>query len=139
MLTTDLHQLQLIDFTVPGKPEQRCRATFPLLGSHGTRDLATVYFELEPARELGTHTDSAEELLIILQGEVEVTVGHETGLLGAGQIAVVPKMARHNLRNVGDDTARILGVFGGANHIVATFDESWMPTGSNRVDTAMAG
>jgi mannose-6-phosphate isomerase-like protein (cupin superfamily) len=89
---------------------------------------------------LGRHTDSAEESLLILEGAVEVSVGEEKAKLSKGEIAVAPKMAPHDLRNVGKEKARVLGFFGGANNIVATFDEVWLPTNTNVVDTAlMAG
>lgn len=136
MITTDLNKLELTEFVARENPGQRCRATFPLLGAHGTKDSATVYFELDPGEELGTHTDSAEELLIILEGDIEATVGTEKATISRHQLVVVPKMAPHNFRNVGKGKARVLGFFGGANNIVATFDQTWWPTGSNRVDTA---
>lgn len=136
MITTDLNKLELTEFIAKEKPGQRCRATFPLLGAHGTKDSATVYFELDPGEELGTHTDSAEELLIILEGDIEATVGAEKAILSKGQLAVVPKMEPHNFRNVGEGKAKVLGFFGGANNIVATFGQTWWPTGSNQVDTA---
>jgi quercetin dioxygenase-like cupin family protein len=136
MITTDLNTVELTEFIAKSKPGQRCKATFPLFAAHGTTSSATVYFELAPGEELGTHTDSAEELLFIVEGEVEATVGNETERLAKSQIAVVPKMVPHNLRNIGQRTAKVLGFFGGANNIVATFDEVWLPTESNRVDTA---
>ncbi|MCB0571982.1 MAG: cupin domain-containing protein [Phaeodactylibacter sp.] len=138
MTTVDLNQLSLNEFTAKNDPAQHCRATFPLLGAHGTQQSATVYIELEPGKSLGRHTDSAEELLLVLEGEVEATVGNEKGLLSKGQIALVPRLEPHDLRNTGQGTARILGFFGGANNIVATFDEVWLPTNSNVVDTAQA-
>jgi quercetin dioxygenase-like cupin family protein len=137
MITSDLNHLQLTEFTAKSKRGQRCRSTFPLLGTHGTKQLATVYFELAPGDELGAHTDSAEELLLILQGEVEVTVDREKGGLKQGQLAVVPKMLKHNVRNIGQGTAKVLGVFGGVNNIVATFDEVWLPLDTNSVDTSL--
>lgn len=136
MTTVNLNQLELTEFTGKDNPKQHCRATFPMLGAHGTQSSATVYFELEPGDELGRHTDSAEELLLILDGEVEVSVGEEKGKASQGTIALVPKMVPHDLRNIGSKTARILGFFGGANNIIATFDEVWLPTHSNMVDTA---
>lgn len=138
MLTVNLNKLELTEFTGKHNPDQHCRATFPLLGAHGTQKSATVYFELEPGKKLGRHTDSAEELLLILEGEVEVAVGEEKGRLSKGGIAVVPEMAPHDLRNVGQGVAKVLGFFGGANNIVATFEETWLPTHSNVVDTAKA-
>ena len=107
-----------------------------MLGAHGTRDSATVYFELAPGDELGTHTDSAEELLLIYEGDVEVTVGQESGRLSKGQLALVPKMVPHNLKNTGNSTVKVLGFFGGVNNIVSVFDEVWHPIGSNMVDTS---
>lgn len=139
MTTVDLNRLDLNEFTGRDNPSQHCRATFPMLGAHGTEHCATVYFELEPGKNLGRHTDSAEELLLVLDGEVEVLVGSEKGRLSKGQMALAPKMEPHDLRNVGSGTARILGFFGGANNIVATFDEVWLPTNTNVVDTAQAG
>lgn len=136
MITSDLNQLELTEFTAQNKKGQRCRATFPMLGAHGTRDSATVYFELAPGDELGTHTDSAEELLLIYEGDVEVTVGQESGRLSKGQLALVPKMVPHNLKNTGNSTVKVLGFFGGVNNIVSVFDEVWHPIGSNMVDTS---
>jgi quercetin dioxygenase-like cupin family protein len=139
MTTVNLNQLELMEFTGKDKPTQHCRATFPMLGAHGTQQSATVYFEIEPGDNLGRHTDSAEELLLILEGEVEVTIGEETSLALKDTIALVPQMVPHDLRNIGNSTAKVLGFFGGANNIIATFDEVWLPTHSNTVNTAQAG
>lgn len=140
MLTVNLNKLELTEFTGKTNSRQHCRASFPLLGVMGSKKSAAVYFELQPGDHLGRHTDSAEESLLILAGEVEVSVGEEKGKLAKGEIAIVPVMVPHDLRNIGKETAKVLGFFGGANNIVATFDEVWLPTNSNVVDTAqMAG
>ncbi|WP_114777393.1 cupin domain-containing protein [Botryobacter ruber] len=136
MITADLNTIALTEFTAKSKPGQKCKAAFPLLAVHGTSASAAVYIELAPGNELGRHTDSAEETLLVLEGEVEATVGDESGRLAKGQLAVVPRMVPHNLKNLGQDTARVLGFFGGANNIVATFDEVWLPTNTNTVDTS---
>jgi len=136
MITADLNNLELTEFTGKNKASQHCRATFPLVGALGTENSATVYFELEPGKNLGRHTDSAEEILLILEGEVEATVGDETGRLSAGQLALVPKMAPHDLRNTGNGPAKVLGFFGGANNITATFEVAWLPIDANVVSTA---
>lgn len=136
MLKIDLKNLQLNEFTAQDNPGQKCKAAFPLLGAHGAKKSAAVYFELDPGEELGRHTDSAEETLLILEGEVEVAVGNESGVLQKGCIALVPEMVPHNLKNVGDSKVKVLGFFGGANNIIATFENTWLPTESNIVDTA---
>lgn len=135
MIKVNLNNQELTEFTGKNDPGQHCYANFPLFGAHGTEKTATVYFELEPGRELGRHTDSAEELLLVLEGEVEAEVGGETGALTKGEIALVPEMVPHNLVNTGKTKARVLGIFGGANHIIATFEKTWLPTESNTVDT----
>lgn len=137
MITSNLNQLELSAFHSASSSDQRCEATFPLFAPHGTIQLATVYFELEPGARLGRHTDSAEELLIVLDGKIQATISDETRTMNALEIAVVPKMAPHDLKNVGPTKARVLGVFAGGNNIVATFDDEWLPTHSKVVDTRL--
>lgn len=135
MLTANLNTAELQSFQGEHTPDMRCRATFPIFGALGTEDSAAVYFELEPGTQLGAHTDSAEETWLILQGTVEATVGDERVRLSEGELAVVPRMVLHNVRNVGSETARVLGFFSDPNN-VATFEDSWLPNRSNVVDTA---
>jgi quercetin dioxygenase-like cupin family protein len=136
MTTVDLKNLELNEFIGKDDEKQHCRATFPLVGAHGSKNLATVYFEIEPGDNLGRHTDSAEELLIVLDGQMEVEIGGEYQRIRSGQIALVPEMVPHDMVNIGDRKARVLGVFGGANNIVATFEKVWLPVNSRVVDTA---
>jgi quercetin dioxygenase-like cupin family protein len=137
MTTVNLNELELNEFTAKEDALQHCLATFPLVGAHGSEKIATVYFELLPGENLGTHTDSAEELLVVLSGDVEITVNGEKELASDSSIALVPKLAPHDIRNRGTRKARVLGVFGGTNHIVATFENEWLPANSNVVDTAL--
>lgn len=139
MTTVDLNNIELNEFQASKDPRQHCRATFPLTGIHGSQQLATVYIELEPGDNLGMHTDSAEELLIVLEGEVEATVGNEKNSLQKKGMALVPQMIPHDVKNIGTAKARILGVFGGANNIVATFENEWQPANSRVVDTSLLG
>ena len=102
------------------------RAAFPLQSDSGTASTATVLFELDPGAELSTHRDSAEELLLVLDGEGEATVGEEAVRVAAGEIALVPAMAPHGMRNVGATTLRVLGFFSSST-VIATFDEPLAP------------
>lgn len=137
MIKVDLNKLELYEFTAKDNPGQRCRAAFPLLKVHGAEESAMVYIELDPGEELGTHTDSAEETLLILEGSVEVFVGQEKTGASRGSFLLVPQMAPHNFRNTGKSIAKVLGFFGGANNIVPTFENVWLPSGSNVVDTSL--
>ena len=93
-----------------------------------------MYFELEPGFRLGTHTDSAEETLLILQGEAEATVGEESDRIEAGEMAVVPAMVPHALRNVGEETLRVVGFFS-SNVVASVFDRPMMPAGRRAAGT----
>lgn len=135
MVKVNLNELQLAENTAKTKKGMHCFAAFPLTAFNGTKESATVYFELDSGEELGSHTDSAEELLLILDGDVEITIGDETDEASKGEIALVPKMVSHNIINTGDTKAKVLGFFGGANNIVATFEDDWMPADTNIVDT----
>lgn len=135
MITVNLNKLELNDARGENQPNIHARATFPLAGALGTENSALVYFELAPGKSLGRHTDSVEELLLILAGTVEVSVGEEQGQVSQGEIALVPTMVPHDLRNVGDETAKVLGFFGEAN-FVATFDVPFLPDHITVFDTA---
>ena len=74
------------------------------------------------------HTDSAEELLIIVQGTAEARVGDEVGRLETHQVGLVPPMAPHGLRNIGDDVLRVLGTFS-ASTVVSTFERPFEEDG----------
>ena len=57
----------------------------------------------DPEARLARHTDSPEEILYIVSGSAEAQVGDERGILSSGDLAVVPAMAPHSLRTIGDD------------------------------------
>ena len=122
MFAFDLDDFELIP-TAPG-----LRVSFPLHSATGTASTATVLFELDPGCELGIHTDSAEELLIIVQGTAEARVGDEVGRLETHQVALVPPMAPHGLRNVGDDVLRVFGTFSSST-VVSTFEQPFEEDG----------
>jgi len=107
------------------------RVGFPLSSDTETASTAVVLLEFEPGGELAVHTDSAEELLLVIEGSADATVGDETGRLEAGDIAVVPALAPHGLRNVGDGTLRVVGFFSSSTN-VAVFEEP-LPTGDQVV------
>jgi quercetin dioxygenase-like cupin family protein len=106
----------------------RAKASFPFSAATGTKSTAVVYFELEPGHRLGTHTDSAEEILLLLGGTAEVSVGDEQGQVSAGEMALVPAMVPHSVRNVGDETVRVVGFFSSSTNM-ATFDQPLVPMG----------
>jgi quercetin dioxygenase-like cupin family protein len=134
VISARIGELELLEGSYEDDPTMRVKVNFPFYVGTGTKNSAVVYFELEPGHRLGTHTDSAEEILLILEGEAEATVGDEQGRVSAGDMAVVPAMVPHALRNAGDETVRVVGFFS-SNVIVSTFDQPMMPFGQRVVGT----
>lgn len=134
MIAERIEQLELLEVWYENDPTMRLKVNFPFFLGTGTRSTAVVYFEIEPGHRLGTHTDSAEEILLILEGEAEVSLGDERGRLSAGEMALVPAMVPHGLRNAGDQTVRVVGFFS-SNVVVSTFDQPMMPFDQRVVGT----
>jgi len=129
-----IDELELVEVWYENDPTMRVKVNFPFFLGTGTKSTAVVYFEIEPGYRLGTHTDSAEEILMILEGEAEVSLGDEQGRVSAGEMALVPAMVPHGMRNVGDERVRVAGFFS-SNVIVSTFDQPMMPFGQRVVGT----
>jgi quercetin dioxygenase-like cupin family protein len=134
MIAERIEELELMEVWYENDPTMRIKVNFPFFLGTGTKSTAVVYFEIEPGYRLGTHTDSAEEILLILQGEAEVSLEDEQGRLSTGEMALVPAMVPHGLRNVGNETVRVAGFFS-SNVIVSTFDQPMMPFNQRVVGT----
>jgi quercetin dioxygenase-like cupin family protein len=128
MHAVELAALELREIESELDPQRRLKVAFPHSSTAGSASTATVYFELEPGMHVGRHVDSAEELLLILEGSAEATVGDETTAASAGSIVTVPAMEPHNVLNVGTGPLRVLGFFS-ASTVVATFDTPPVPGG----------
>lgn len=120
MQTVNLNMLQEHD------NDARVSGIFPLSFATGNKSTAMVYFELEPGKKIPSHTDTAEEVLLILSGKVEVTIGNETEVAGEGTLAVIPAMEPHSVRNIRKEKVRVVGFFS-SNTVMSTFEEPLMP------------
>ncbi|WP_170289707.1 cupin domain-containing protein [Cytobacillus depressus] len=134
MITSNLKSLNLLECWFENDLTTRQRAAFPFYKSTGTKNLSVVYFEVEPGNSLGTHTDSAEEIILVLEGKAEATVDNEKGELTKGEMALIPNMVPHNIRNIGTETLKVVGFFSSPN-VVSTFVEPLMPINQKAVGT----
>jgi quercetin dioxygenase-like cupin family protein len=128
MHVVDLRTVETMDIESALDPTRRVRVAFPISSAAGAASSASVYFEVDPGDHVGVHTDSAEELLIILAGAAEAVVGDEVARADVGDVVVVPAMVRHDLTNVGDGVLRVLGTFSSST-VVAAFEEALAPGG----------
>ena len=134
MRTADLNTLDLLEGWYEQDPAMRLKVNFPFYAATGNESSAVVYFELEPGHYLGTHTDSAEEIVLILAGTVEASLDGEIGQLAAGQMVLIPAMVPHGIRNIGQETARCVGFFAAAT-VESTFDQPMLPFGERVLGT----
>jgi quercetin dioxygenase-like cupin family protein len=134
MQAVQTNDLELLTFTQAGDGDNAVSAAWPVYRDTGAASVAAVYVELAPGMRLPRHRDSAEEVLVVLSGEIEAVVGDERALLAAGGLAVVPAMVPHEAVNIGAGTARVAGIFS-ANTIVAEFEDEFEQTGGRVVGT----
>lgn len=138
MLKVNLDKIdKMTNYGADDDLNRKVTGNFALYSAAGTKSGAVVYFELEPGKELGAHTDSAEEIVYVVEGTIEATVGNndnDKDHLSRGELGVVPVMERHNFRNVGTDTAKVIGFFSSPN-VVSTFEKMFMPANFKEFDT----
>ncbi len=136
MLAVQLAERDLVDISSETDETRRMRVDFPISSVAGAASTAVVYFELEPGEHTGMHTDSAEEIVLVLSGRVEATVGDERGELSAGGLGLVPALVPHDVRNIGEETVRVVGFFS-SGIVVSVFDDPLMPAGNRVVGTPL--
>lgn len=136
MLAVQVQDRQLLEVGSEVDETRNLRFDFPISSVDGAASTAVVYFELEPGDHTGMHTDSAEEVVLVLSGTAEAIVGDERGELTAGGIALVPALIPHDVRNVGEETVRVVGFFS-SGIVASVFDDPMMPAGRRVVGTPL--
>jgi quercetin dioxygenase-like cupin family protein len=129
VVSAHLTGLQLVEGSSPDDASLQGRFQFPIHAGLGAASCAVVYFEVPPGHHCGRHTHSAEEVLLILDGEVEAEVGPERVRLGPGGLVLIPAFAPHDVRNVGDVPYRAVGFFS-SGAVVTRFEATIEPLGS---------
>jgi quercetin dioxygenase-like cupin family protein len=133
VLTARTSELELLTAWTESDPNGRVSPAFPINHYTGAADSAIVYFEIAPGDHLPRHTDSEEEILYIVAGEGEAEAGGEYAPVEAGDLAVIPALVPHGVRNTGDETLRVVGFFSGAK-IVSRFEEPLQPMGTAEIE-----
>jgi mannose-6-phosphate isomerase-like protein (cupin superfamily) len=72
--------------------------------------------QLTPGEDVGLHsTKQDEEMLIILEGQGQVEIEGRVKLkISGGQVAYVPPMTKHNVRNRGTAPLKYIFIVAGA-------------------------
>ena len=132
MQTASTPRLELNEAWLENDPRQRVRVAFPINKATGAEHTAVVYFEVAPGERLGSHTDSAEEILYIVAGEGLAELGDERGPVRAGDLAVIPAMVPHGIINTGTETLKVVGFFC-ESEITSEFEAPLQPMGQSTV------
>jgi quercetin dioxygenase-like cupin family protein len=137
VLSMRLSELRLREYWSEADPTIRGRLSLPVHTGTGASSSAVIYFEHGPRQHHGRHTEGAEEIVLVLDGEAEVSAGDERMRLTAGAIALVPAMVPHDVANVGQGRLRVLGFFSSAA-VVSHFDEALVPFGGRELTIGAA-
>jgi len=136
MQAVQIEELELFEGWSQSDAGMRVRAGFPISSGTGTKSTTVVYFELEPGEHLGSHTDSAEEVLLVVSGRGEATIGEEEAAVRMGTLAVVPALVPHSVRNTGEETLRVVGFFSSST-VLSIFAEPMEPFATRYFSTPM--
>jgi quercetin dioxygenase-like cupin family protein len=129
MLAIQCEELELLEAWSDADPKLRGKFDFPVSVETGAASTSVVYFEVAPGDHCGRHKHSAEEILLILDGDAEAEVGDERGRASRGGLVLVPAMAPHDVRNIGLGTLRVVGFFASAA-VVTEIEEQLEPMGT---------
>jgi quercetin dioxygenase-like cupin family protein len=66
-----------------------------------------TYVEWERDAVAPTHAHVEEQLVLVLEGEVEFTIGVESRVMRAGDVAVIPSFAEHGGRGLAELTIAV--------------------------------
>ena len=126
----NVQELELSEMWSETDEERRVRVNFPITLDTGAASTTVVYFEVPPHKHLGMHTDSAEEVVLVVSGEGEAVVGDERTPVTTGSLALIPSMVPHDIVNTGDEPIRVVGFFSSAT-VLSTFEDPFAPLDAN--------
>ncbi len=119
---------------VEGRADLRWRSTLGTTPEHGAKASSTSLLEVDPGCALPRHTDSAEEVVVVVAGAAEVEVDGETATVPAGGVALVPKDVPHQVRSAGDEPLRFVAVYADTD-VVTRYEEPVQPAGEREQQT----
>jgi quercetin dioxygenase-like cupin family protein len=92
--------------------EREAKAIFPgaLSRTFWGEQMLLSLLELAPGSVVPRHSHPHEQAGIVLEGELEFTIGDETRVVKAGELFVIPGGVEHSVK-VGEQPARALDIF----------------------------
>lgn len=128
MWTCSADDLELAGAWIEDDDSARWRSATAHGPSTGAAGSGSSILEVGPGCRLPEHTDSAEEVIVVVAGAAEVMVEGERSRVEAPGLALVPQGAAHEVRNAGSGTLRFAAVYAGSD-VVTRFREEVQPGG----------
>jgi len=138
VILVDPNQLELSEAWQDGDEAARWRSGPGHSPQEGASSSGSSILEVDSGHKLPRHTDSAEEMIVVLEGTAEVTVGEERATLPSGAIAVIPKLLPHEVRNGGKTTLRFAAVYAEPD-VITRYEREVQPDGSAERHTVSSG
>jgi quercetin dioxygenase-like cupin family protein len=120
--------VELRDAWIDGEDDARWRSASGHGPGSGAAASGSSLLEVPPGCRLPRHTDSAEELIVVLDGEAAVTVDGETEPVSASGVALVPADVPHEVLNAGKGALRFVAVYA-APEVVTRYEAPVQPEG----------
>jgi len=117
-------------------PSMRFVAVFPVTEAQGAATSTVAYYIFEPGRHSGLHSDNAEEVVYVADGEGEVFVSGKQVKLEPGEFVVIPQGVEHDVYAYGGTELRLLSSFPVAV-VQSTFQDPVMPMADTVVSSNM--
>jgi quercetin dioxygenase-like cupin family protein len=126
VFTAQLDRLELFESWSEEDLQIASKSAIVLSSREGSASTQVFYIVCEPHKRIGRHVHSAEEVLLVVEGTAEVSVGDEQARLSVGAMALIPAGVPHEPINVGSDTLRCVGYLSSATAL-HTWEVSLMP------------
>ncbi len=124
----DASELELSDAWIEGDQRARWRSAAGHSEKQGATKTGTSLLEVPAGCRLPRHTDSAEEVVVVIDGTAEIELGGERARVGAGGVALIPEDLPHEVSNVGEGTLRFMAVYASTD-VVTTYEQEVQPDG----------
>jgi mannose-6-phosphate isomerase-like protein (cupin superfamily) len=131
LIAQPFHTDELSEAWIEGDQAARWRSASAHGPSMGASHSGSSLMEIAPGSLLPRHTDSAEEVIVVVRGQARVLAGDEEVELGPGGVGAIPANLPHEVRSVGEERLRFVAVYADSD-VVTTYEEEVQPDGSRQ-------
>jgi quercetin dioxygenase-like cupin family protein len=115
-------------------PSMRFAAIFPVGEDQGATASSVAYYIIEPGRHTGVHSDNAEEIIFVTEGEGELFAMGRTERLAAGKFHVLATGLDHDIYAQGAGPLRLLSFFP-TPEVISRFQQVVYPVGGHELSS----